>query len=161
MLIVSIFLSIEEATPLEAIGYLLKNAQHSLRTAMDAALRSLGVTTPQYAVLTFLAEAPGLSSAQLARRAFVTPQTMNRIVANLEVAGLVERDPHPELGRVLETSLTNRGRRLLAECQQRIDEVEAHMVADLTPAERRQLAHLLECCTRALRPARERSSRGP
>src|SRR5215469_16874427 len=104
--------------PLEAIGYLLKNAQQTLRTAMDAALRSLGVTTPQYAVLTFLAEAPGLSSAQLARRAFVTPQTMNRIVANLEAARLIERGPHPELGRVLETSLSRRGRALLAECRE-------------------------------------------
>jgi len=66
-----------------------------------AALRGLGITTPQYAALTFLDESPGLSSAQLARRAFVTPQTMNRMVANLEAAGLIARGPHPELGRVL------------------------------------------------------------
>ena len=142
---------------MQPIGYLLKNAQHSLRTAMDATLRDLDVTTPQYAVLTFLEESPGLSSAQLARRAFVTPQTMNRIVANLEASGLVERGEHPELGRVLETRLTKRGRRLLGECQQRIDHVEARMVADLSLAEQRQLADLLERCTRALRPARKRS----
>ena len=121
---------------------------------MDATLRDLDVTTPQYAVLSFLVESPGLSSAQLARRAFVTPQTMNRIVANLDAAGLVERGPHAELGRVLETSISKRGRSLLAECQQRIDDVEAGMVADLTLAERRQLANLLERCTQALRPTR-------
>jgi DNA-binding MarR family transcriptional regulator len=146
---------------MEPIGYLLKNAQQSLRTAMDTTLRDLGVTTPQYAVLTFLEASSGLSSAQLARRAFVTPQTMNRIVANLETAGLIERGPHPELGRVLETKLSKRGRRLLAECQRRIDDVEARMVADLTLAERRQLANLLERCTRALRPALKRSSASP
>lgn len=146
---------------MEPIGYLLKNAQLSLRTAMDTTLRDLGVTTPQYAVLTFLEASSGLSSAQLARRAFVTPQTMNRIVANLETAGLIERGPHPELGRVLETKLSKRGRRLLAECQRRIDDVEARMVADLTLAERRQLANLLERCTRALRPAPKRSSASP
>jgi DNA-binding MarR family transcriptional regulator len=35
---------------------------------MDTALRGLGLTTPQYAALTFLEESPGLSGAQLARR---------------------------------------------------------------------------------------------
>src|SRR5215470_12190529 len=144
----------EGGRPVEAVGYLLKSAQQSLRTAMDSALRNVGVTTPQYAVLTFLEQSPGLSSAQLARRAFVTPQTMNRIVANLAAAGLIERDPHPELGRVLETRLSKRGRRLLADCRKRVEAVEARMVADLTEAERRQLASLLERCTRALRPGR-------
>lgn len=103
----------------------------------------------------------GLSSAQLARRAFVTPQTMNRNVANLETAGLIQRDPHPELGRVLETTLTRRGQRRLSECQRRIDDVEARMVTDLTVSERRQLGKLRERCTRASRPARQRGSRQP
>jgi len=143
---------------MEAVGYLLKTAQQALRAAMDAALRDLGITTPQYAVLTFLGQSPGLSSAQLARRAFVTPQTMNRIVANLEADDLIERQPHPELGRVLEARLSRRGRRLLGECQRRIAGVEARMVADLTAAERRQLANLLERCARALRPTRKRGS---
>src|SRR5215470_9172611 len=98
---------------MQPIGYLLKTAQQSLRTAMDATLRDLDVTTPQYAVLTFLQDSPGLSSAQLARRAFVTPQTMNRIVANLEAAELIERQPHPELDRAQEARLSKRGRRLL------------------------------------------------
>src|SRR5262252_814396 len=141
---------------MEAIGYLLKNAQQSLRLAMDAALRDLGITTPQYAVLNFLKQAPRLSSAELARRAFVTPQTMNRIVANLEAAGLIERDPHPQLGRVLQATLSRRGQRLLVESQRRIAEVEARMVRDLSPAEQRQLAKLLERCTRAVRPDRRR-----
>jgi DNA-binding MarR family transcriptional regulator len=138
----------------QTVGYLLKTAQQALRTAMDAALRHLGITTPQYAVLTFLDESPGLSAAQLARRAFVTPQTMQRIVANLQAAGLIERDPHPELGRVLEVRLSDRGRGVLMECHRRVHDVESRMVADLSPLEQRQLAELLERCTRALRPLR-------
>jgi len=143
----------------EAVGYLLKNAQQALRAAMDTALRGLGITTPQYAALTFLDESPGLSSAQLARRAFVTPQTMNRIVANLEAAGLIARGPHPELGRVLQASLTPQGRKLLTECHRRVQQVESQMVADLTPAERQQLAGLLQRCADALRPPRQESRR--
>ena len=137
-----------------AIGYLLKSAQQSLRAATDAALRDLGITTPQYAVLAFLEEAPGLSGAQLARRAFVTPQTMNRIVVHLQAAGLIERGPHPEVGRVLEARLSKRGQGLLAECHRRVRQVEARMVSGLNPGEQRRLAHLLERCVANLRPSR-------
>lgn len=145
---------------MEAVGYLLKNAQQSLRAAMDAALRDLGVTTPQYAVMTFLQESPGASSAQLARQAFVTPQTMIRIVANLEAAGLIARDPHPDLGRVLEARLTKEGRGLLARCQRRVRQVEARMVVDFSPDERQQLADLLHRCANNLRPGGIRRSDG-
>ena len=101
-------------------------------------------------------ESTGLSSAQLARRAFVTAQTMNRIVGNLKSGGLIERGPHPDVGRVLEARLSERGRGLLAECHQRIQHVEARMVKGLTAGERRQLAELLERCATNLRPSRRR-----
>ena len=47
---------------------------------MTTALRPHGASLPEYAVLTALAEEPGLSNADLARRAFVTPQTMKQVL---------------------------------------------------------------------------------
>lgn len=135
-----------------AVGYLLKRAQHALRTAMDEQLRALGVTTPQYAVMTFLAEHPGLSAAQLARRAFVTPQTMSRIVANLEEAGLVERGPDPEVGRVLPARLSDQGALVLNQCRQRVHAVEAGMVSGLGPDDEHRLTELLQRCIDGLQP---------
>jgi DNA-binding MarR family transcriptional regulator len=131
---------------MEAVGYTLKRVQHGLRAALDAALRDLEVTSPQYAVLAFLERSPGLSGAQLARRAFVTPQTMHRIVAHLEAAGLVAREPHPEVGRRLDATLTPAGWERLAECHRRVQAVETRLTAELTAAERRQLLTLLERC---------------
>jgi DNA-binding MarR family transcriptional regulator len=131
---------------MEAVGYILKRVQHGLRAAMDAALRDLEVTSPQYAVLAFLEQSPGLSGAELARRAFVTPQTMHRIVAHLESAGLVSREPHPEVGRRLDATLTPAGRERLADCHRRVEAVEARLVAGLATAEREQLVTLLERC---------------
>lgn len=135
-----------------AVGYVLKRAQQELRTAMDEQLRKLGVTTPQYAVLTFLGEHPGLSAAQLARRAFVTPQTMNRIMVNLEGAGLVERAPDPEVGRVLPARLSGKGTQVLLRCHQQVREVEARMVSDLGPDDNEHLVELLQRCIDGLRP---------
>ena len=95
--------------PFKTIGFALKMAQQALRSHLDAALQGIGLTTPQYAVLTFLEVEPGASNAALARRAFVTPQTMQGILVALERASLIFRTPHPEHGRVQTTELTTKG----------------------------------------------------
>ena len=132
------------------VGYELKRVQHALRQAMDEALRETGVTTPQYAAMSVLAEEPGLSNARLARRSFVTPQTMNQILGRLEAAGLVERREHPEHGRVLQTFLTREGEGLLEGCDRSVDAVEERMVSGLTEADRRALLESLRACAGAL-----------
>jgi len=135
------------------LGYALKRAQHALRLGMDEALRGVGLTTPQYAVLVSLAEEPGLSNAALARRSFVTPQTMIRIVAGLEQQGLVSRRPSAAHGRVLETSLTSEGARSLRRADGAVRAIEAAMVEGLPAAEADRLtARLTEIADR-LRPA--------
>lgn len=133
------------------VGYELKRVQHDLRLGMEGALRTLDVTVPQYAALSVLAEEPGLSNATLARRSFVTPQTMNQIVVRLEAAGLVERRAHPEHGRVLQTYLTGEGEELRKQCAERVDAVEGQMVSGLTGDERANLLGLLRRCSAALR----------
>jgi DNA-binding MarR family transcriptional regulator len=132
------------------VGYLLKQAQHALRLAMDDALRQLGTTTAQYAALAVLQEAPGLSGAELARRCFVTPQTMNSILVSLENAGLIERRPHPIHGRILEASLTAAGRKLLARAHRAVVDIELRMLRGLDPNEQRMLAKYLQHCVGAL-----------
>ncbi len=133
------------------IGYELKRAQHSLRLRMDETLKGLGVTTPQYAAMSVLAEQPGLSNAQLARRSFLTPQTMNQILVKLETLGFVERREHPEHGRVLPTYLTPDGERLLTECNRMVATVEARMVSGLSEDEQRRLLEALRGCAETLR----------
>lgn len=99
--------------PFATIGFALKLAQQALRTHLDAALQQIGLTMPQYAALNFLKIEPGASNATLARRAFVTPQTMQGIVAALERAGFIVRTPHPEHGRIQAAELTPSGREVL------------------------------------------------
>lgn len=131
-------------------GYLVKRVQVALRVAMDRALESEGLTTPQYAVLSALQKAPGLSNAELARRAFVTPQTMIRIVSSLEERGLVTRVEHPSHGRILETRLAAAGQKAVNACHQRVKRVENRMEGDLSETERQTLVDLLERCAVAL-----------
>ena len=93
-----------------SLGYTLKKTQHALRMQMDELLKSLELTTPQYAVLSQLALNPGISNAQLARSSFVTAQTMHGIVSNLEKRRLLKRKRDPNHGRILSAELTKQGK---------------------------------------------------
>lgn len=144
-------MSEENASGLNSsVGYELKRVQHFLRLEMDAVLKGLGVTTPQYAALSVLAEEPGLSNAALARRSFVTPQTMNQILVRLEAAGLLGRWPHPEHGRVLQAFLTEDGERLREDCATRVDTVVGRMLGGFSEGERLRLLEMLRACSAAL-----------
>lgn len=128
------------------LGYALKRAQHALRTRMDDAMRRLGLTAPQYAVLTAVELEAGISNARLARAAFVTPQTMQGILANLEREGFLVREPDPSHGRILRTALTPRGRATIAEAHRIADEVEGIMIAGLGAGDAGRLAAMLSRC---------------
>ena len=83
--------------PEHALGFLLKSLQHTLRQRIDEALRKQGVelSFAQFAALFNLQSDPGVSGARLARRAFVSAQTMNSALRALEQDGYIERQRHP------------------------------------------------------------------
>jgi DNA-binding MarR family transcriptional regulator len=117
------------------LGYLLRQASVALRTRMDRALADLGVTQPQFAVLTMVAAYPGLSNADLARLSLLTPQTVSVIVANLKRSGALASKPHAVHGRIRHLSLTTKGEHALARCKARVQTLEAGLVAGLSNKE--------------------------
>jgi DNA-binding MarR family transcriptional regulator len=131
-------------------AYLLKRAQDTLHAALVRALGAHGATLPQYAVLTALDEEPGLSNADLARRAFVTPQTMNQVLRELEDKHWVTRHSHPGHGRILQASLTRNGHSALRVCDAAASAVEEQMLGPLSLPDRQQLASSLRACIDAL-----------
>ena len=106
------------------LGYLVRQANSAVRAAMKKALADLEVTPPQFAVLTMIASYPGLSGADLARLTFLTPQTINVIVRNLEKAGAIGKSAHALHGRILQLTATAKGQALLRRCRARVMEVE-------------------------------------
>jgi DNA-binding MarR family transcriptional regulator len=128
------------------LGYLLRQAQAAARLTLERALADLKVTPPQFAVLTMLKAYPGLSGADVARVALLTPQTVGVIIRNLERDGAIRKMPHPVHGRMLQWTLTRRGETLLDKCRRHVDAVERRLAAGLgAPAEvtiRRWLARI-------------------
>ena len=138
------------------LGYALKHAQHALRMSMDESLRPLKLTTPQYAVLCAVEAEAGISNARLARAAFVTAQTMQGVLANLERDGLLDRLPDPTHGRVLRSELTRKGRSALAKAHRAVRVVEDAMVTSFGEAYANRLALSLTKCANDLATLVER-----
>jgi DNA-binding MarR family transcriptional regulator len=113
------------------LAYLLRQAQAATRLAMERRLASLGATTPQFVVLTMLKAYPGLSGADLARVALLTPQTVGVIIRNLERDGAIRKTAHPVHGRVLQWTLTGRGIVLLDKCRRHAQALERRLSAGL------------------------------
>lgn len=134
----------------EAVGYVLKQAAAALRTAMDGALRPLGLTVPQYACLELLGQRPGLSNAELARGAFVTRQSMNGVLRGLQDRGLLSRPLSAPQGRALPTQLTPDGRESLRAASTAVRAVEQQMLTALPPSTRHRLRVDLAACAAAL-----------
>jgi DNA-binding MarR family transcriptional regulator len=122
--------------PSKHLGYLLKDVQHKIRTRMDEALREIDLTTPQYAIMSELDEYPGLSNADLARKSFVTPQTMNLIVRNLEDRGLVVKQADRNHRRKQRIQLTLNGKRKLKRAHSVVNEIETDLFRCLSAQER-------------------------
>jgi DNA-binding MarR family transcriptional regulator len=115
------------------LGYLLRQAQHAFANAMTQALREHRLTSPQFGVLSVLVADPGLSAADLARAAMVTPQAINLLVAGLERERLIRKHQHPSHGRVLQLFPTDEGIRRVREAYPAVIALEDR-IAELIPS---------------------------
>ena len=113
------------------LGYLLRQASAASRLTLERALAELGATPPQFVVLTMLKAYPGLSGADLARVALLTPQTVGVIIRNLERDGAILMTPHPVHGRIQQWTPTPRGTTLLKACRDRVLELEKRLATGI------------------------------
>lgn len=117
------------------IGYLLRQACTAYRIRMEKTLAGLGVTWPQFSVLTMIASYPDASGADLARLSLLTPQTVSVIVNNLEKAGWIARRPHDQHGRIQVLEITDVGKELLLRCNALVHAAEARLMDGIGPAD--------------------------
>lgn len=119
--------------------YLLSQAAHGLLQRLGQTLFEQKITAKQYTVLSIVKDRQPVSSSELSRRFFVTPQSMNEVVAGLEKAGLLSRTEDPNNRRVLGIRLTKAGRDVIARCDTIVDRLESEAFAALPKAQLREL----------------------
>ena len=132
------------------VSYVIARLDRAVRREVTDIVAPHGLTATQYTALSVLRMGKGLSNAQLARRSYVTPQSMIEMLGTLESKGLVTRSPAPDHGRILRTELTAKGRRLLSRCDAAIDRMETEMTAELSPEQLHEFEQMLRSCVHML-----------
>ena len=127
--------------------FLLRLLQLNIYNLLVDRLMEFELTPLQYMVLSILGRRGSWSTADLARRFHIAPQSMNEIVTSLRKKKLIERRESSEHRRILYIRLTTNGTRLLETCDKAVDRIERAVFRESTLAE---IARFRDFLNRAL-----------
>ena len=127
----------------QPLGYLLYRVTAALRPEATAALKPFGLALPEFVCMRILAMRPERSNAELARDINVSPQAMNMVLRGLQEKSMVTRPASVPSGRALPAQLTAEGKTLLRRAEAAVKIADERVLANLTPAQRRELKRLL------------------
>ena len=130
--------------------YLVKQLQEAMRLRLAGITEQFGLTTRQYTTLSVLAQYPNISSAQLARLTFVSPQAANEMVATLERKRLLSRSVDADNRRRVKVRVTRAGTDTLSKCDALVDGLEAEVFRGLAPRDRAHFHRMLQTCLDAI-----------
>lgn len=126
-----------------SLGYALRLAQVRMYTLFFEMLGDLGLTPARVTALSLIAIDPDMNQAKLARSLDIAGPSALKMVDALEAAGLICRLDVAGDRRRYVLALTATGRTRMEELRLRMAEYEERIAADLSAAERQQLAALL------------------
>ena len=124
----------------------MKRILLALRGRVDEEFRPQGVTMAQLQVLFAVRAQPRSSGAQLARTCYITPQTAQSLLKHLEGRGLIVRGKDPVNDRIVTTSLTDAGERLVESVEKRSLPLQRELWQGITDNELHQLNNVLTRC---------------
>ena len=144
------------------IGTMLAEVSRMIRRAFNERAREIGVTRPQWLVLTTLRRHEGIKQGGLAEILDIEPITLCRILDRLQDAALVERRKDPSDRRAWRLFLTDKAQALLEQLKPLGAEVMELALGDISQQDCDQLRATLSQIHRNLarRPQGENPADG-
>jgi DNA-binding MarR family transcriptional regulator len=124
--------------------FLLRLLQLNIYNLMVERLRPAGLTPLQYMVLSILSHRETWSTAELARRFHIAPQSMTEVISSLQKKKLIARSKSLAHGRIINIRLTAAGIRQLDRCNLAVDRLERAVFADFDTRELVQFRDFLD-----------------
>lgn len=126
------------------IGFVIGDISRLIRRTFDKRAKAIGVTRPQWRVLTWLKRNEGINQSALAEMLELDAMTLCRMVDRLQDAELVERRRDSADRRAWQLFLTMKGVALSDQLQPIGEHLLQEALADMPGADRAQLLALLE-----------------
>jgi DNA-binding MarR family transcriptional regulator len=128
----------------ETIGTVLAHVARLLRRNFEVRVRDIGVTRPQWQVLSLLSYNQGINQGGLADLLEVEPITLGRMVDRLQESELVERRADPADRRAWRLFLTANGREVLDRLRPFVDETYEIALEGVSPDQRAAMIDTLD-----------------
>ncbi|WP_232492033.1 MarR family winged helix-turn-helix transcriptional regulator [Novosphingobium kaempferiae] len=129
------------------VGTVLAQVARLMRRSFDERAREIGVTRPQWQVLSVLRRHPGIKQAELAEILEVEPITAGRMIDRMQDGGMVERRADPADRRAWRLYLTARGDEMIERLQPLAEETSEAALAGIDDADK---AHMMRTLDRML-----------
>jgi DNA-binding MarR family transcriptional regulator len=126
---------LDNYTPDESIGYLIKRAGGQLTTTIDRALAEFDMTHAQLGIFLRMLHGHADTAADLAREMGIDTGAMTRALDRLEEKGFVQRLRSHADRRMVQVSLTDKGRELADQMTLVAINALNHHLRDFTPDE--------------------------
>ena len=126
------------------VGTVLAQVARLMRRAFDERAREIGVTRPQWLVLSVLQRHEGIKQGGLAEILEVEPITAGRMIGRMQEAGLVERREDSTDRRARRLYLTDRGREIIERLQPLAVETSDEALKGVSAQDKKQLSRILE-----------------
>jgi DNA-binding MarR family transcriptional regulator len=128
----------------ENLGSMVSDVTRLIRRSFDERARGIGVTRPQWRVLSVLLRNEGTNQGGLADLLEVEPITLCRMVDRLQEGDLVERRPDPADRRAWRLFLTDKARALLEQMRPLAETMFADALEGLSSEEQAQMMAALD-----------------
>ncbi len=126
------------------MGFLVGDISRLIRRTFDKRAKAIGITRPQWRVLTWLQRHEGINQSALADMLELDAMALCRMVDRLQAADMVERRADPADRRAWKLYLTPKGIALTEQLQPIGEQLLQEALHDVPPAEQEKLHHLLE-----------------
>ena len=146
------------AHPDDRLGPLISLLERTMRKTITEAIAPLDLTLQQYVTLTILNNNEKISNADLAKRSFISPQSANEMIKNMELKGLVLRRPDPNHGRIIHLHISAKGKKLLEKADSAVLDIEHCLRDTIAVADRDKFRNQLIGCLGALLQRTSRTS---
>jgi MarR family transcriptional regulator, organic hydroperoxide resistance regulator len=112
--------------------------------------REVGLSAATWFLLSMLIEQDGISQGEVSHRFEVDPSRITRLAQRLEADGLLRRERDPEDHRVVRLYITEEGRLLVEDCQERRERFESRFRREFSPEEMAEFRRALGVVARLM-----------
>ena len=112
--------------------------------------REVGLSTATWFLLSMLIEEDGISQGEVSHRFEVDPSRITRLAQRLQDEGLLRRKRDPEDNRVVRLYITEEGRLLIEDCQERRERFESRFRREFSTEELAELRRALGVVSRLM-----------